>query len=165
MKGKEGGLKSLGGDKKMKKKGNKRESTTVVALFAVMMLVSVCVMPAIAVEGSSSEVTGSEIPHFGRWAEPRDMSHLNSYIPPIEKKAVPNETLELLYPGLVVWNSSRIVKEDTSFIDAVFRSNGSVSVTKSQEAKKGQGAKTTSDVRITGGYYYWYWIQDTWFSN
>jgi len=151
---------------KMKKKGNKRESTTVVGtLFAVMMLVSVCVMPAIAAEGSSSEVAGSEIPHFGKWAEPRDMSHLNRYIPPIEKKAVPNETSELLYPGLVVWNSSRIVKEDTSPIDAVFHSNGSVSVTKSQEAEKGQDLKTTANVRITDVYYYWYWVQDTWFNN
>ena len=151
---------------KKKTKRNKWKSATAIGtVFVVITLISVCVMSAIAAEGSSSEVTSSEQPHFDRWAKPRDMSNFSRYIPPIDKKVVPNETSELLYPGLVVWNSSRIVKEDTSPIDAVFHPNGSVSVTKSQEAKKGQGSKTTPDVRITGGYYYWYWVQDTWFSN
>lgn len=147
-------------------KRNKWENATAIGtVFVVITLISMCIIPAIAVEESKLEANSSEIPHFDRWAEQRDMSHLNRYIPPTDKKAVPNEKLELIYPKLVVWNSSRIVKEDMSPIDAVFHSNGRVSVTKSQETKKGQGSKTTHNVRITGGYYNWYWVQDTWFNN
>ncbi len=93
-------------------KGNKWKSATATAtaigaMFVVMLLLSV--MPAIGAEGSNSES-----PHFDRWVGQRDMSNFSRYSPPIEKKAVPNETSEILYPGLIVWNSSRILKEDIS---------------------------------------------------
>jgi len=93
----------------MVKKGNKWKSTTMVGtMFAVMMLLSV--MPAMGEEGSSSE------PHFDRWVEQRDMSNFGRYIPPIEKKVVPNEMSEILYPGFIVkglvwkWSSRRHTK-------------------------------------------------------